>query len=74
MRMTIHSAAKVALAGLSEPAQPQDYIKKITKASDEEVEAEMQQGAFNDVNEIGTAKIKRRLKRLKARNPDALKK
>lgn len=60
MQITIHSAA---LAALSEGAQPTDYLKKITKASDEpEVEAEMQQGAFNDVNEIGTSKKRKKRK------------
>jgi hypothetical protein len=33
------------------------------------VKAELQQGVFNDVNEIGTSKIKRRLANLEKRNP-----
>jgi hypothetical protein len=66
---TIHSAIKLR-AGFG--GIPTSYIKKITK----DVDAELQQGVFNDVNEIGTSKSKRkrskiekRLKALEERNP-----
>lgn len=57
MQQTIHSAVvRARLQG----AEFINYIKKIE--GDEKVEAELQQGVFNDVNELGTSKKKRKKK------------
>jgi hypothetical protein len=39
------------------------YINYIKKIEGDDVEAELQQGVFNDVNEIGTSKKKRKKKK-----------
>lgn len=60
------------IARLQADGQFTNYIKKVQKQPN--VEAELQQGVFNDTGELGTSKIKRKLKRLKKRNPNAFKK
>lgn len=55
---TIHGTVKSLQAG----GQYIDYIKKL-KTSRDAIEAELQQGVFNDVNEIGTSKKRRKKKR-----------
>lgn len=42
-------------------------VKILASSKFKKVDAELQQGVFNDVNEIGTSKIKRQLAKLKKR-------
>lgn len=57
----VHRRIKADFGGI-----PTSYIKKVKDQP--EVEAELQQGVFNDVNEIGTSK-KRSKKRSRASTP-----
>lgn len=66
---TIHSAVSKLSADFG--GIPSSYIKKVKDQP--EVEAELQQGVFNDVNEIDTSK-KRSKKRFRSATPQNKKK